>query len=125
MKQFIMMISLLMAGRGFAGDAVDLSQEEFLKKVASSAEVVILDVRTVDEFEEGRVPKAVNIPHNSLKRRLDELAKAKDKEIVIYCRSGGRAGVAAKILSKAGFTKLFHLDGDMTAWVAEGQKIEK
>ncbi len=123
-KSFLVTV-LMMAGRVFAGDAVDLSQEAFLKKVAANKDVVILDVRTAGEFEEGRVPKAVNIPHSSLKRRLDELADAKDKEIVIYCRSGGRAGVAAKILSKAGYTKLFHLDGDMTAWASEGQKIEK
>lgn len=63
------------------------------------AEVVVLDVRRDDEFRDGHVIKAINIPVHELTRRLDELP---DGEIWVHCASGYRASVAASILDKFG-----------------------
>lgn len=88
-------------------------------------DIVILDVRTPDEFAAGHVPGARNIPHDQLPNRIAELAGAKDKEVVVYCRSGKRAAVAQETLAKHGFGRITHLEGDMLRWQEEKRPVEK
>jgi phage shock protein E len=61
-----------------------------------------VDVRTPEEFAARHVPNALNVPLDSLERRLSELGP-KDRPLVLYCRSGARSSVAAVILARAGF----------------------
>jgi len=84
----------------------------------------VLDVRTPAEFAAGHVPGARNLSHEQLAGRLDELAPLRDKQVVLYCRSGRRTLLAEDTLRKAGFTKLLHLEGDYLAWEAEHRPIE-
>ncbi len=81
---------------------------------------LVLDVRRDDEFAEGHVTGAVHIPHDRLAARLAELGGAKDREIVVYCRSGRRAALALETLKNAGFQRLSHLRGDYPGWVDAG-----
>jgi phage shock protein E len=81
-------------------------------------DLVVLDVRSAEEFAAGHVPGARNMAHDQLHTRLQELAADKDKDVVLYCRSGRRALHAARILRDAGFTRLLHLEGDYPAWEA-------
>ena len=87
--------------------------------------LVLLDVRTPEEFAAGHIPGAVNIPHDQLPNRLAELAGAKDKEVVVYCRSGRRSAIAQEALTKEGFESVKHLDGDMLKWEAEKRPTVK
>ena len=77
---------------------------------------VILDVRSADEFAEGHIEGAINIPHYAVLDEVDML-KALDKPIVVHCRSGVRAWKAEKMLMSHGVTNLLHLKGDMLNWV--------
>lgn len=67
---------------------------------------VFVDVRTPGEFEGGTFKNALNIPLNELNGRLNELNK--DDQIVLFCRSGGRASSAFSILENAGFTNVIN-----------------
>jgi rhodanese-related sulfurtransferase len=87
--------------------------------------LVVLDVRTPAEYAEGHVPGAINVPHDAVAARLDELAPLKDKDVVVYCKSGRRAALALDVLGQNGYTRLRHLDGDMQGWVAAGRPVEK
>ena len=102
-----------------------ISASELIDRVARGDELTILDVRTVEEFAEGHVPGAINIPHTEVADRLAEIAAMGDTEIVLYCRSGLRAGVAADVLRAAGYVRLLHLDGDMLGWQADQLPIER
>ena len=84
---------------------------------------VLLDVRTPEEFAAGHLPGAKNIPYDQIPSRIRELKSSQDSEIVVYCRTGRRAGIAIDILSGAGFRKLGHLDGDYEAWSAAGRPV--
>lgn len=79
--------------------------------------VVVLDVRTPEEYrsETGHLPNASLIPVQELEFRADELGKAKDKTILVYCRSGHRSARASDILSKKGF-KILNLEGGILQW---------
>ncbi len=101
----------------------DIAPEQLLSSAPDGA--LILDVRTPKEYAEGHVPGAVNISHDRLAARLSELDSDKDRPIVVYCRSGKRAGMAATVLEKAGFRNLYHLEGDMLGWHAKGLPMEK
>ncbi|QXD13778.1 rhodanese-like domain-containing protein [Rhodocaloribacter litoris] len=94
-------------------------------RLAAERPPLVLDVRTPEEYAGGHVPGALNIPHTEVAARLGELAPYRDREIVLYCRSGRRAGIAADVLKEAGFSRLAHLSGDMPGWAARGLPVEQ
>ncbi len=84
---------------------------------------VIVDVRTPDEFAEGHVPGSKNFPVDEIDQHAQELKKY--SEIYVYCRSGGRVGVAAQILGALGVKNLnCVLSGGFPNWAARGYEIE-
>lgn len=76
----------------------------------------LVDVREPDEVAEGTLPGSVNIPLGDLPNRLGELAK--DRRVVVLCRSGGRSTMACEQLTAAGFDDVVNLDGGMLAYPA-------
>lgn len=105
-------------------NAADISAQQLLQRLDSNSAPLILDVRQPEEYAAGHVPKAINIPHTELQKRLDELSGKQHDEIVVYCASGRRAAIAQEILVKSGFTKIIHLQGDMNGWRDQGLRIE-
>jgi phage shock protein E len=83
----------------------------------------VLDVRTPEEYAAGHLPGAANIPHDQLAARLGELSGARERDIVVYCRTGRRTAEALEVLVKAGFKRLFHLKGDYTRWTEEKRQV--
>jgi rhodanese-related sulfurtransferase len=119
-------LAVALAAPSWAGEAPRLAPESLLESLAAADhDVVVLDVRTGAEFAEGHVPGALNIPHDELEARLGELGADRDREVVVYCRSGRRADLALDLLEKAGFRRLSHLDGDFQGWVAADRPVEK
>jgi len=102
-----------------------LPQARLVELMASDRSLLLLDVRTAKEFTEGHIPGAINIPHELLSARSAELGNDKSRQIVVYCQSGYRAGVAEEILRAAGFSQLQHLQGDMRGWSAAGRQVSK
>ena len=70
------------------------------------AKPLIVDVRTQEEWDEGHLQSAVHIPHDEISDEIAKHAKDKQRKIVLYCRSGGRAGVALQALKKLGYTNV-------------------
>jgi phage shock protein E len=104
----------------------DIQADALLERARKADEsFVIVDVRTPAEFAQGHVPGAINIPVDQVANRLSELAGARNKDIVLYCRSGKRAGQAAEVLKSNGFNKLLHMEGDMPKWEAAKLPVEK
>lgn len=89
----------------------------------AKAQFTLVDVRTPEEYQQGHIQGAINIPHTEIADNLDKLSS--DKPIVVYCRSGRRAQTALEILSKQGFNDIRHLEGDMLGWQAENRPIAK
>ncbi len=87
--------------------------------------ITLLDVRTPDEFDAGYIPGAINIPVSELSERYTSLAENKDKEVVVYCRSGRRAANAIELLESKGFTNVVHLEGDYGQWEKDQREIVK
>ncbi len=86
---------------------------------------VILDVRTRQEFADGHVPGAINVPHREIGEHLGELAAYRDAPVIVYCESGGRAARAEADLLAAGFADVRHLEGDMRGWRSAARPIAR
>jgi phage shock protein E len=84
-----------------------VSANVVLEKIKAGATIV--DVRSPDEYRGGFYPGAVNIPVNELQGRLAEIPKA--KPVVLYCASGGRSSMAARLLKAAGFADVVNAGG--------------
>ncbi len=86
--------------------------------IAEKAGLVILDVRTVSEYESGHLDGAINIPVDELSGRLSELNP--DDELLVYCRTGNRSTTAVGILRENGYDRIYHMDGGIVAWNSAG-----
>jgi rhodanese-related sulfurtransferase len=123
---FIALITTLLSTFVLAKNIPNISQQEFTQLMsAEQANVLVLDVRTPEEYAEGHVPAAMNVTHTAIKENLANLMPHKDKKIIVYCRSGRRASIAAEILTNNGFNNVYHLSGDMNGWTKAGLPIEK
>lgn len=83
---------------------------EQAKLVIDNELVLILDVRTEEEFVTGHIVNAINIPVDELEYRISEL-KEKEAIILVYCKSGARSVVACEILESNGFDNIYNIGG--------------
>ena len=121
MKKVIALLAsvLLLAGCSSSSSAVDLSVTEFSSKVAEAG-IITLDVRTPGEFNEGHIEGAKLIDFQSGNFESEIATLDKTKTYAVYCRSGNRSGQAVKIMSDAGFTNLYNLNGGVIDWANAG-----
>lgn len=96
-------------------------------------DTVIVDVRSAGEFQNGHIPGAYNIPRGRLEFAITSHPKLKalkednpgsefDEEIIVYCKSGARAALAADTLQTLGFTKVVSIQGGLRNWEKTGLK---
>jgi rhodanese-related sulfurtransferase len=114
------LLALVTAPPALAGDDATIAPQALVERLAwGDRSLVVLDVRTPEEFAAGHVVGARNIPHTEIAARLAELGDARERDVVVYCRSGRRSELALDALREAGFTRLYHLEGDWLRWSAE------
>ncbi len=95
------------------GSKGDLTGQDARALVKSGA--LLLDVRSPQEFAGGHLEGALNLPHQNVTGAEPVLAAKKNEDIVVYCQSGRRSAIVAKVLREAGFTKVHDLGG-MSNW---------
>ncbi|MEW9797131.1 rhodanese-like domain-containing protein [Alteromonas sp. CYL-A6] len=102
-----------------------ITASPFLLEQVEKGEWLLLDVRTPEEFSEGHIPGAINVPHDEIDAYLSSLTPDKDKTVVVYCRSGRRAKLAIEHLEAQQFNNVQHLEGDMLGWNEARLPVEK
>jgi thioredoxin len=95
------------------------------KKLIETLNPLLLDVRTPNEYYESHIEGAKLLPLQQLENRLSEITDYKDKPVIIYCRSGNRSSVAADILVRNHFSKLYNLKSGITGWTKAGLPVTK
>lgn len=111
-----MSLSSLMSRLGFGKSASvrTLNSAEFRSEMEQSKSKLLIDVREPAEYKSGFIPGAVNIPLSQLEQRISDIPK--DRDLLLYCRSGMRSKNAARILLKHGYTRLVNLQGGVSSW---------
>ncbi len=102
--------------------AKQTSAEQLQKSLGKNAKIVVIDVRSPQEFAAGHVPGAINIPVEDLAKKLAEMKIAKDTTIVTMCEHGGRSSRAAIELQKLGYSTASYCT--LESWKKCGYKIE-
>lgn len=85
----------------------------------------VIDVREPAEYGSGHVLGAKNVPLARVAAAGADLAKRKEKPVIVYCETGNRSTSAAAVLRKQGFARVFNLSGGMKAWRDAGLPVEK
>lgn len=89
----------------------NITAEEAKKNLENNSEIILLDVRTVEEYKEIKIPGSILIPLNLLQEKIENEIPDKNKTIYVYCRTGSRSTSAVKILNKLGYENVFNLGG--------------
>ena len=87
------------------------------------AGAVWVDVRELDEWQEGHLPGAVHVPRGFLESRIEQVAPDRSQEIVVYCAGGNRSAFAAKTLQELGYEHAHSLVGGFTDWKRNGLEV--
>jgi rhodanese-related sulfurtransferase len=117
--------SLLLAQSAIGTSHPEISPQALNLLIESNQAPVVLDVRSEEEFRFGHIPGAVNLPVTQMPGRIDDLTAYKDREIVVHCEVGPRAGMASWMLKRSGYENLVELKGHMQAWRKAGLPTEK
>ena len=107
-----------------------IEASEICNYISQNPKVILLDVRTKDEFEGraepslGRLKNAINLPIQELEAKMGTLAAYKDKEITVYCSLSRRSPRASYILSQNGFKKVTNMAGGMSVMRDNACKVQ-
>lgn len=104
---------------------VSLLEVKDVQEKMSQGEFILIDVREPDEWQGGRLPKAVHIPRGILEMTMERSFKDPAKPIILYCAGGGRSAVAAQALKKMGFEDVASMEGGFEGWKRSGFPVEK
>lgn len=106
-----------------AVESFEIYPGEVVKKIMENEDIVLLDVRTIEEYGEVHLENALLLPVQELSQKtLDGIGlgeSAKDKEIIIYCRSGARSKTAYQIMEQLGYTNIKSVSGGMIHWMED------
>ena len=123
MKKIYIALALIFSLNSTSAELWTVSElNESISK--SDHELVLLDVRTQAEYDSGHILNAINISHDEILEDPELLAEYKDSQMVVFCRSGGRAGKVIQLLESIGFEDIIDIDGDMLAWSEAGYRME-
>ena len=130
LNSLMIAIGLLMVGPLANGQQSTTVKEvitvtEVKDAMSESDEILLLDVRTPEEYSEGHLPKATNIDFLSddFQQKVGDLPR--DEPVYLYCRSGNRSAKAANLLQEMGFKEIYDMEGGYLAWEAHKQDDQK
>jgi len=135
MKKLVLLVvagSLLLTGCAAKTDSADVAASDTVSAAVRSLDaaafqskiiqrdVIVLDVRTADEFNQSRIIDArnINVESSDFDAAIAELDK--NATYALYCQSGRRSAIAYTKMKEAGFTNLYNLDGGIIAWENAG-----
>ena len=102
----------------------DISTDEYREQFAAGeAEAYqFIDVREDEEYAEGHIPGAINIPLSEFMARVDEIRE--DKPALLVCNTGVRSSQAAMFLASMGYEEIYNLDEGTKGWKEKGYAVE-
>jgi rhodanese-related sulfurtransferase len=111
----ILLSTLLFAGCGASnaktGHYRRVSMDEAMRMMQEESGYIILDVRTPEEFAQGHIPNAVNLPNEEIGTEKISLLPNKNQMILVYCRSGRRSVEASEKLARLGYSNIVEFGG--------------
>lgn len=101
-----------------------ISPAEARKRLDNEKGIVLLDVRTPEEYREGHVPGSILLPVDELEAKIAGIIPDKQTTVFVYCRSGRRSAIAANTMIKLGYSSVYDLGG-IVDWPYQTEKGNK
>jgi rhodanese-related sulfurtransferase len=93
-----------------------ITADEVKKAIDEKADVIILDVRTPEEFNRDHINESINIPVDELINKISEIMPDKNKLIYVYCLSGSRSDFAVNMMKQLGYSNVFSMTSGLLMW---------
>ncbi|HIJ96473.1 MAG TPA: rhodanese-like domain-containing protein [Desulfuromonadales bacterium] len=126
MKRVLLALLMTMVTALFshaASAVIDISSREAKVLLDRNKAVYLLDVRTAQEYGDGKLAGSVLIPIAELERRVAEVPK--NKTILVYCAVGGRSPFAASFLKKRGIQNVYNMTDGIVGWSRNGFPVQR
>ena len=107
-----------------SGSPIRVSTADFTSVIANP-DVQIIDVRTPEEFAEGHIPGAVNMPVQAPDFTAQVAELDPNGTYAVYCRSGNRSQPAVAAMERAGITKIYELASGTIGWTSDGRSLTR
>lgn len=101
-------------------EIVEIDTQQAQSRI-EAGNVLVLDVREPDEYDQGALPNALHIPRGHLEAQIEGRATDRDQTIVVYCAGGVRSAFAARTLQELGYTDVLSMEGGFGKWKDEGR----
>ena len=117
---FVIAILVFILYRKFAfvanKNVKNISAEEAHNLIENNKDVIIIDVRSRQEYKSGHIPGSKSIPVNEIASKINEIQKYKDNSVIVHCASGSRSTSAVRVLLKNNFSNIYHMNRGLTGW---------
>jgi rhodanese-related sulfurtransferase len=120
----IFIVVFVFSSQGLKGGP-EVSVKETVALLKGDPRPVLLDLREPADYEQGRLPGALSVPHAEFKSRLESLKLPKVEPVVLYSNDDTHARDATRLLYESGYQGALTLKGGIDAWRAAGQALEK
>lgn len=120
---FILLLAMVIYNET-RGTAKGLTPAEAVR-LMNRDEAVAVDIRDRKDFNAGHITGAIHLPLSSLDKKMHELEKYKDKQIIVVCKMGSSANLAVSKLQKAGYQQVARLKGGMMQWQTDSMPVVK
>ena len=123
MKRFLLVLLMMtIATHAWAAEK-NISAREAKSLLDGDKNIYLLDVRTPQEYSQGRLAGSVLIPIGEFERRIREVPK--NKTIIVYCAVGSRSKPVANFLSQQGYKDVYHMTDGIVGWYRNGFPIQR
>ena len=123
MKKLTLFLGMLFCSHILA-EVELIDSQELKQRIENSKEgLILIDVRTLEEYQSGHIKNSINIPHDQLILNVNVLDQYRNQPIVVFCRSGRRAQLVIETLIENKFDQIVDLQGDIQAWKTSGLPV--
>lgn len=117
----LLALALIMTGCAGGASFEQISQDEARQIMETTDDYIIVDVRRADEFAEGHIPGAVNVPNETIEEEAGAALPNKEQTLLLYCRTGNRSKQAAQKLADLGYSNVYEFGG-ISEWTGDIEK---
>lgn len=113
----------VMASASFAGGAVSINSAQARSLLAKDKRMVLLDVRTPEEYRQAHLRGAMLVPVGELQKRIKEIPR--ERAVLVYCAVGSRSAYAAGLLASKGYREIYDMTDGLVGWFKNGFPMER
>jgi phage shock protein E len=93
-----------------------ISADNVNKSLGDNANIILLDVRTPQEYSKGKISGSINLPVDQVASKIGQVIPDHEKKIYVYCLSGSRSSVAVETMIRLGYKNVFSMTSGLLAW---------